>query len=175
MSLLRRATWGVLVLLLALPGCRKREEGPEGADGRRAAPGTVETEAVAADLPAGAAVVVSVHDLQSFWTRVKATQLYTQLRAIPEIQSALDPAQNPQLANALQQAQATLGMPLNEQTLFKLVGKKIQIGVYASPSDTADQRVVLVADMGDKDALASVSHLARRPKRSFPYRTENYR
>lgn len=156
MPQLRRASSGLLVLLLALPACRKREEGPEPAKTAPAAQAEVETEAVAEDLPAGAAAVVSAYDLESFWTRVKGTQLYAQLRAIPQVDSLLSPARNPRLAGALQRFQTATGVPLNEQTLFRTFGKKIQVGVYPSAADTTVQRVVLVADMGDKDALTSI-------------------
>ena len=158
MPALRRALLGTLVLLVAFSACRKREEGPEPAEGGRVAPGTIETEAVAGDLPAGASVVVTVHDLQGFWNRLKATQLYTQIRAIPQVDSLLNPATNPRLAETMQKFQARMGMPLNEQTIFSVVGQKAQIGVYpAAAGDTADlQRVVLVADVGDRDALGSI-------------------
>jgi hypothetical protein len=184
MTLLHRATSGLLIILLALTACRKKDEGPEAA--REGAgiteKGRIETKAVAGDLPGGAAVVISFYDLESFWTRLKATQFYTQLRAIPEVQRVLDPTQNPDLAEGLQGFQATLGVPFNEQTLFRTLGKKIQVGLYpkaasaATPSAadagaaeaaggtslqtaggaTVDQRLVIVSEMGDKDAMASI-------------------
>lgn len=179
MCLLRRATLAVLVLLLALTACRKREGGPEeaGREGREGGPARIETEAVAGDLPAGAAVVVSIHDLQGYWTRLKATQLFTQIRAIPEVDSILNPTKNPQLAGAMQEFQTRIGMPLNEQTLFTLFGKKVQIGAYPAASDTADPRLVVVADMSDKDALASALSKLRTEAetRGVTYATEQYK
>ncbi|MFN2432662.1 MAG: DUF3352 domain-containing protein [Gemmatimonadota bacterium] len=177
MSALRRASWGMLVLLIALTACRKREEGPEGGDPREAAPGTVRTEAVAGDLPAGANLVVSVYDLQSFWDRLQATQLYTQIRAIPQVDSLLDPSKNPQLAGAFQEFQQRTGLPLNEQTIFSLTGKKLQLGMYPSAADTTAQRVVLVADMGDRDAVGSILNSMRTQAegRGATFGTEEYR
>ncbi|MBA2564388.1 MAG: DUF3352 domain-containing protein [Gemmatimonadetes bacterium] len=160
MSFLARATWLGLALFLAVPGCRKKEEGPEAARPGAARAGSVETEAVAGDLPAGATVVVSVHDLESFWTRIKATQFYTQLAAIPEVRQRMRPA----LAQTSQRFQALAGVPLNEQTLFQTLGDKVQIGVYAGGGGASDttQRVVVVADMGDKDAMGSILANLRR-------------
>ena len=103
MPALRRAILSTLVLLLAVSACRRRDEGPQGGDEGAAATGTIQTEAVAEDLPAGASLVVSVHDLQGFWNRLKATQLYTQIRAIPQVDSLLNPQTNPNLAGAMQQ------------------------------------------------------------------------
>ena len=180
MSLLRRATWGILALLVVLAACRKKEEGPEPAAGGAGASGEIETQAVAGDLPAGAAVVVSVYDLESYWTRLKGTQLYTQVRAIPQVDSLLDPAANPKLGQALQQFQAKVGMPLNEQTVFGLLGKKVQVGLYptvaTASADTA-QRVVLVADMGDKDALGSILNTLRTEAegKGAKFSSEEYR
>ena len=154
MSTLRRASWGFLILLLALSACRRRAEEPEEA---ATAAGEVETEAVANELPAGAAVVVAAHDLEGFWTRLESTQLWTQLRAIPQVDSLLDPNRNPQLGRALQQFQSVTGAPLSKETLFKLLGEDLQLGVYpAAAGDTTGPRIVLVADMEDRDALASM-------------------
>lgn len=177
MPLLPRAVWGALALFVALTACRKTEEGPEAVKTPAAARGTVETEAVASDLPGDAAVVVSVYDLASFWNRLKGTQLYAQLRSIPEVQRKLDPAQNPKLAQGLERFQATAGVPLNEETLFKTLGKKIQIGFYPNAGDPASQRVVLVADMGDKDALSSILNglRTRGEGEGVKFKTESYK
>jgi hypothetical protein len=154
MSSIRRSAWSVwLLVLVVLAGCRRREEGPE-APG--AATGEIRTEAVAGDLPAGASVVVSAFQLDSLWYRFKATQFYTQTRAIPELQRALSPESNPQLNQALQEFQRRFGMPLNEQTIFGTLGDKLQLGLYPVEGDTSAQRVVLVADMEDRDALGSI-------------------
>jgi Protein of unknown function (DUF3352) len=180
---LRRAGWSVLVLLVAIGACRKIEEAPEGGAARLEAPGRVATEAVAADLPAGAATVVSAHDLQGFWNRLESTQLYAQLRAIPEIQRALDPAQNPQLAQALGRFQASTGVPLSKETLFKTLGDKVQLGLYPTApaagagADSVVLRTLLVADMEDRDALASILAGLRKQGegQGRTFATEQYR
>ncbi len=180
MSLHRKILWSALALLTVASGaCRKKEEGP-GAAGSvaGAAAAAIETKAVAGDLPGGASLVVSAYDLEGFWTRLKATQLYTQLMAIPEVKAKLDPTQNPQLAQVLQQFQTVTGVPFNEETLFHTLGKKIQVGVYAqSPGDTAAARVVLVADMGNKDALASILANVRKAAegKGRSFRNETYK
>jgi hypothetical protein len=175
MSSIRRSAWSVwLLVFVVLAGCRRREEGPE-APG--AAAGEIRTEAVAGDLPAGATVVVSAFQLDSLWTRFKATQLYQQTRAIPELQRALSPEANPQLNRALQQFQQRFGMPLNEETIFRTLGEKVQLGLYPVDGDTSAQRVVLVADMEDRDALGSILNGLRTDAeaKGVQYRTEQLR
>lgn len=179
MSLHRRILWSALALLVVASGaCRKKEEGPAAADSVAGAAAAVETKAVAGDLPAGASLVVSAYDLEGFWTRLKATQLYTQLMAIPEVKAKLDPALNPDLAQALRQFQTVTGVPFNEETLFRTLGKKIQLGIYAqSPGDTTAARVVVVADMGNKDALASILANVRKAAegKGSSFRNETYK
>lgn len=174
MSSIRRSAWGVcLLVLVVLVGCRRGEEGPEAPGAARG----IETEAVAGDLPAGATVVVSAFQLDSLWTRFKATQFYTQTRAIPELQRFLDPEQNVQLKQSLDQFQQRFGMPLNEETVFRTLGDKIQLGVYPVQGDTSAQRVVLVADMGDRDALGSILNGIKTDAeaKGVQYRTEQVR
>jgi hypothetical protein len=178
MRLQRRTLWSVLALfLVALGACRKKEEGPVAA-GTEGAAAAIETKAVGGDLPAGALVVISAHDLESFWTRLKATQFYTQLTAIPEVKAKLDTTQNRELAQAFQQFQAVTGVPLNEQTLFHTLGKKVQLGVYAQgTADTTAPRVVVVADVGDKDALDSMLSNVRKAAEGDgrAFRNESYK
>ncbi len=180
MSAHRKTGWRVALLLLllfvVLGACRKKEEGPA-AVGMAEGDAPITTKAVAGDLPGGAVVAVSAYDLEAFWTRLESTQLYTQLMAIPEVEAKLDPAQNPQLAEALQQFQTVTGVPFNKQTLFHTLGKRIQVGVYAVGADTASARVVLVADLADKDALSSILDNVRKAAEGEgrTFRDESYK
>ncbi|MGH7563163.1 MAG: DUF3352 domain-containing protein [Gemmatimonadota bacterium] len=113
-------------------------------------PQGVETRAVATDLPAGASVVVSGHDLQAFWTRLKGTQLYQQLAAIQGVRETFAP-----LAAAQQDFETDTGLALDEETVMNLLGNKFDLGFYGPlPEDRAD--LLLLAEVEDEEAARAV-------------------
>jgi hypothetical protein len=108
-------------------------------------PTGIQTRAVATALPAGATVVVSGYDVQGFWTRLKASQLYKELQAIPGVREAFSP-----LAETQREFEAETGLPLNEETLMTLFGRKFDLGYYGPlPEDRAD--LLLVAEIADEE------------------------
>ncbi|MGH7571650.1 MAG: DUF3352 domain-containing protein [Gemmatimonadota bacterium] len=113
-------------------------------------PQGVETRAVATDLPAGASVVMSGHDLQAFWSRLKGTQLYQQLAAIQGVRETFAP-----LAAVQQDFETDTGLALDEETVMNLLGDKFELGFYGSlPEDRAD--LLLLAEVEDEEAARAV-------------------
>ncbi|MGH7558138.1 MAG: DUF3352 domain-containing protein [Gemmatimonadota bacterium] len=113
-------------------------------------PQGVETRAVATDLPAGASVVVSGHDLQAFWTRLKGTQLYQQLAAIQGVRETFAP-----LAAAERELETGTGLALDEETVMNLLGNKFDLGFYGPlPEDRAD--LLLLAEVEEEEAARLV-------------------
>lgn len=107
-------------------------------------PTGIKTRAVATALPAGATVVVSGYDVQSFWSRLKASQLYKELTAIQGVREAFSP-----LAQSQREFESETGLPLNEETLMTLFGEKFDLGYYGPlPKDRAD--LLLVAEVADE-------------------------
>jgi hypothetical protein len=137
-SMLVRLMGVATLATMALPSCRGEEQAGAPVEGFR-------TEAVATTLPAGASVVVSGYDLEAFWTRLKGTQLYTQLAAIPDVREAFAP-----LAESQAEFQAETGLALDEATLMTIFGRKFDLGFYGElPEDRAD--IVLVATLDDEE------------------------
>ncbi|MFN2384532.1 MAG: DUF3352 domain-containing protein [Gemmatimonadota bacterium] len=125
----------LLLLGLALLACKRDRDG----DG--SAPAGYRTQAVATTLPAGASVVISGFDIEGFWTRLRSTKLYTELKAIPGVQQAFAP-----LAASRREFEAETGLPLNEATLMSLFGRKFDLGYYGP----------LAGDRGDLLLVASI-------------------
>lgn len=142
---LRSARLGALLIACALVlGCGRQE-----ADTTEA-PAGVRTRAVAVSLPAGAQVVVSGHDLEGFWARLQATQLYRELQAIPDVRNAMAP-----LAESRQEIQKEICIRIDEGTLMSLFGRKFDVGYYGNlPGDRAD--LLMVADVADEARARSV-------------------
>jgi hypothetical protein len=113
-------------------------------------PQGIETRAIAADLPAGASVVVSGYDLQAFWTRLQGTQLYKELAAIQGVREAFAP-----IAGAEGEFEAETGLALDEATVMNLLGNKFDLGFYGPlPEDRAD--ILLLADVEDEAAARPI-------------------
>ena len=137
-SMLVRMVGVATLATIAMPSCRGEEQAGTPVEG-------FQTEAVATTLPAGASVVVSGYDLEAFWTRLKGTQLYTELAAIPDVREAFAP-----LAESQAEFQAETGLALDEATLMTIFGRKFDLGFYGElPEDRAD--IVLVAALDDEE------------------------
>lgn len=138
-SLLVRGVAVLLLTAVTLPSCRGEDQGAGPVAG-------YETRAVATSLPAGATVVVSGHDLEAFWTRLKGTRLYTELAAIQDVREAFAP-----IAESQREFQAETGLALDEATLMTIFGQKFDLGFYGElPGDRAD--LLLVASLEDEAA-----------------------
>lgn len=131
---------GTLIFALAVAiGCGRKEGQPA------EAPPGLQTRAVATTLPAGARVVVSGVDFQSFWSRLEASQLYKSLQAIPDVQDAMSP-----LAESRQEVQKEICVNLDRTTIMTLFGQRFDVGYYGPlPESRAD--LLLVADVKDED------------------------
>ncbi len=117
-------------------------------------PQGVETRAVAMDLPAGASVVMSGHDLRAFWTRLQGTQFYKQLAAIEGVRETFEP-----LAAAQREFETGTGLALDEETVMNLLGNKFDLGFYGPlPEDRAD--LLLLAEVEDEEAARLVLEAA---------------
>lgn len=103
-------------------------------------PAGVETRAVAVALPAGARIVVSGHDLRSFWTRLQGTRLYTELTAVQELG---------EMAEARRDVQRELCVELSEATILTLLGEKFDLGFYGQRADD-EPDLLLVARIEDE-------------------------
>lgn len=113
-------------------------------------PAGIQTQAVATALPAGAMVVVSGHDLQSFWSRLKASRLYQEMQSIQGVRQAFAP-----LADTQREFESESGLPLNEETLMTLFGRKFDLGYYGPlPEDRAD--LLLVAEVEEEDGAQAI-------------------
>lgn len=138
---------GTLIFVLAcvaLVGCRR--EGP----GEAEFPAGLKTRAVATRLPAGASVVVSGHDVESFWSRLQASRLYKDLVAIQGVRQAFAP-----LAESQRRFEAETGLPLNEETLMTLFGRRFDLGFYGRLSeDRAD--LLFVSDVKDRGRARTI-------------------
>lgn len=142
-SLLVRGVAVLLLTAVALPSCRGEDQGAGPVAG-------YETRAVATSLPAGATVVVSGHDLEAFWTRLKGTRLYTELAAIQDVREAFAP-----IAESQREFQAETGLALDEATLMTIFGQKFDLGFYGElPGDRAD--LLLVASLKDEAAAQAL-------------------
>ena len=110
-------------------------------------PEGMETKAVAMALPAGAQVVVSGYDVESFWSRLKATRLYAELTAI---ESAADG-----LAGMQRKFLEETGLPLDETTVLSVFGRKFDLGYYGPLSDDhAD--IALIAEVQDEGRVREI-------------------
>ena len=110
-------------------------------------PEGVETKAVAMALPAGAQVVVSGHDLESFWSRLKSTRLYADLTTIEGAADGLAEMQSKFLAET--------GLPLDETTVLSVFGRKFDLGFYGPlPEDRAD--LALIAEVQDEGRVREI-------------------
>jgi hypothetical protein len=142
-SLLVRGVGVLLLAFIASASCRGEGQGQGPAQG-------FETKAVATALPSGATVVVSGHDLEAFWTRLKGTRLYTDLAAIPDVRDAFAP-----IAEAQREFQDETGLALDEATLMTIFGRKFDLGFYGElPKDRAD--LLLVAALEDEEAARTI-------------------
>ncbi|MFN2420288.1 MAG: DUF3352 domain-containing protein [Gemmatimonadota bacterium] len=112
--------------------------------GEAEVPAGLNTRAVATMLPAGASVVVSGYDVEGFWSRVQASRLYKDLKAIQGVREAFAP-----LAESQREFEAETGLPLNEETLMTLFGQKFDLGFYGPlPEDHAD--LLFLAEVEDE-------------------------
>jgi hypothetical protein len=110
-------------------------------------PEGVETKAVAMALPAGAQLVVSGYDLESFWSRLKSTRLYGELTAIEGASDGLAEMQSKFLAET--------GLPLDETTVLSVFGRKFDFGFYGPLSDDhAD--LALIAEVQDEGRVREI-------------------
>lgn len=141
---LRSLPFLVLIAFTTLVGCRR--EGPSEAD----LPAGLRTRAVAAELPAGATVVVSGYDLESFWSRLQASLLYKELKAIQGVREAFAP-----LAESQREFEAETGLPLNEETLMTLFGQKFDLGFYGPLAENRAD-MLLVAEVKDEDRAGTI-------------------
>lgn len=139
------ARFGALVLAaLLVASCR----GDSGTNGD--APTGLKTQAVATSLPSGASVVVSGYDVQGFWTRLQGSQLYKELQAIPGVREAFAP-----LAQSGREFEAETGLPLNEETVMTLFGKKFDLGFYGPlAGDRAD--LLMIAEIENEEAARTI-------------------
>jgi len=144
---------GLVILVLActaLVTCRR--EGP----GEAEIPAGLRTRAVATGLPEGASVVVSGYDVEAFWTRLQGSRLYKDLKAIQGVRQAFAP-----LAQSQREFEAETGLPLNEETLMTLFGRKFDIGFYGPlPEDRAD--LLLVTEVKDDDRAGEILETLER-------------
>lgn len=152
MSALRSLrTLFVLVLACSvLASCRR------GGRGEAELPPGLKTRAVATSLPTGASVVVSGYDVESFWSRLQASRLYKDLNAIQDVRQAFAP-----LAQSQREFEAETGLPLNEETLMTLFGKKFDLGFYGRlPEDRAD--LLFVADVKDRGRAHTILEMLEK-------------
>ncbi|MDX1623391.1 MAG: DUF3352 domain-containing protein [Gemmatimonadota bacterium] len=107
-------------------------------------PAGIETEAVATELPAGARVVVSGHDLASFWSRLQGTRLYTEVTAVRDVQELKSEAQA-----------AELCVEPDEATVMNLLGEDFDLGYYGQ-RENDEPDLLLVAEVEDEARVREI-------------------
>ena len=141
-----RSLIALLLLMAVAASVTCRREG----SGEAELPAGLRTRAVATTLPAGASVVVSGYDIDAFWSRLQASRLYKELKAIQGVREAFAP-----LAQSQRQFEAETGLPLDEQTLMTLFGRKFDLGFYGRlPEDRAD--LLFVSNVTDEGRARTI-------------------
>lgn len=101
-------------------------------------------------LPAGAVFVASGHDLRGFWTRLQATQLYTQLAAIEGVRESFAP-----IAEMQAEFLSETGLELNEETIMAVFGGRFDLGYYGRVGEDRSD-VLMVAEIADEATVVTI-------------------